>query len=509
MPAESGALVVGALGVLAPQAVFHGRYRVIAALRAGGMGAVYEVLDERTGAPRALKIVHPDLLHHSGASEEYRARFAHEATVTGMIESDHIVRVLDAGVDDATGMPFLTMELLRGLDLAALVEERGALSAAEVCTYLGQASIALDKTHAAGIVHRDLKPENLFLTQRDDGSPCVKILDFGIAKTTRVGSGVETTGIVGSPLYMAPEQLLLDQPLGPPVDVYALGQTAYTLLVGEPYWRPEFERASSPIAAALHLSAGIPEPFSTRARHRKNLDLPGSLDAWFAKCVARSPADRFASASSAVVSLAEALGLTSAAPAPARPRPLPRPGFARGRRRWRRCDSYPARRPPALRVSRHRRRGAEPRARRGLGVLDGRPGQGLSRGVPAKDAAALGQTLVRPRGHLGVSRAKTRGRRVRGENHGARPAKWLRPLGEHHLELDHENAIGAHVRGAGFARVFVFQGRSRGRPLAARLALNAPPNASIRLSPGKTCECGSRAPRPPAAAPAAPFRARP
>lgn len=307
------------LGALAPSALFHGRYRIVNALRAGGMGAVYEVIDERTGGRRALKVIHPDLLHHSGAGEEYRARFAREATVTGSIESDHLVRVLDAGVDEATGLPFLTMELLRGQDLGALLRDRGTLPGVEVCTYLGQASLGLDKTHEAGIVHRDLKPENLFLTHRDDGSPCIKVLDFGIAKTTRAEVVAETTGVVGSPLYMAPEQLMLDEPIGPPVDVYALGQTAYTLLVGEPYWRPEYERASSPIAAALQLSSGISVPMTARARSRKNVELPAALDAWFERCVARRPTHRYASASEAVVALAEALGVTSTAPASVTP----------------------------------------------------------------------------------------------------------------------------------------------------------------------------------------------
>jgi len=302
--------------------LFHGRYRLVRALKSGGMGAVYEVSDERTGGARALKIIHPDLLQ---SSPDFRARFALEASITGAIESDHLVRVFDAGVDEPSGIPFLVMELLRGKDLSVLLSEQGRLDPVDACTYLGQASMALDKTHAAGIIHRDLKPDNLFLTRRDDGSPCIKILDFGIAKATDPRSGgVETTSVMGSPLYMAPEQLLLDQPMTPAVDVHGLGQTAYTLLVGEPYWRSEYERASSPIAAAIALSSGIPEPMSVRAKSRNGLDLPPAMDAWFATCVARRPEERFSSASQAIVALAEALGLvrpSSPAPEPARSRP--------------------------------------------------------------------------------------------------------------------------------------------------------------------------------------------
>jgi len=316
----------GALHALAPGYLFHGRYRVTRPLRAGGMGTVYEVTDERTGSRRALKIIRPTLLLEQG---DFRARFEREARITGEVESDHIVRVLDAGVDATMGLPFLVMEYLRGADLGALLADQGAFAPADVCTYLAQAAIALDRTHAAGIVHRDLKPENLFLTRRDDGSPCIKVLDFGIATTSDRAAGVETTGVLGSPLYMAPEQLLLDQPTGPAMDVYALGQTTYTLLVGEAYWTPEYERTPSAIALALHLASGIQEPMTERARRRKAALLPASLDRWFSTCVARDPAGRFPSGSAAIAALTALLFPTPGAPAPA---PLPTPVPPRARR---------------------------------------------------------------------------------------------------------------------------------------------------------------------------------
>src|SRR4029077_21112745 len=131
-----------------------------------------------------------------------------EGRVTGDIESDHLVRISDAGVDDATGMPFLVMDLLRGEDLGATLKQRGPIPPAEAVTFLSQVALALDKTHAAGIVHRDLKPENLFVTRRDDGPPCVKILDFGIAKVIAQSQATQhTTEAIGTPLYMAPEQI--------------------------------------------------------------------------------------------------------------------------------------------------------------------------------------------------------------------------------------------------------------------------------------------------------------
>src|ERR1700733_1234767 len=103
------------LAALLPDAVFAGRYRVVSPIKAGGMGAVYEVIDQATNAHRALKVMLPSVVEDG----DMRARFALEARITGDVESDHIVQVLHAGVDDATGMPFIVMELLRGRDLGA------------------------------------------------------------------------------------------------------------------------------------------------------------------------------------------------------------------------------------------------------------------------------------------------------------------------------------------------------------------------------------------------------
>src|SRR5262245_37221126 len=123
------------------------------------MGAVFEVVHVETQRRRALKVMLPELLHN----QQLRERFQHEARVTANVDSEHIVDVFDAGIDDATGMPFLVMELLQGRDLGRILEEQGPIEPELAITYLRQVASALDKTHAAGIVHRDLKPENLFL----------------------------------------------------------------------------------------------------------------------------------------------------------------------------------------------------------------------------------------------------------------------------------------------------------------------------------------------------------
>jgi serine/threonine-protein kinase len=158
-------------------AIFAGRYRVIRCIAAGGMGAVYEVLHLETERRRALKVMLPHVLQ----SEDLRQRFKQEAKVAAHIDSEYIVEVFDAGLDEATGMPFLVMELLRGEELGKRLKRLGRFAPADVVSYLHQTALALDRTHRANIVHRDLKPENLFLTDREDGPPRVKVLDFGVA----------------------------------------------------------------------------------------------------------------------------------------------------------------------------------------------------------------------------------------------------------------------------------------------------------------------------------------
>lgn len=272
--------------------VFYGRYRVERRLGAGAMGAVYEVVDERTQSLRALKVMQPSLVR----DPVQRERFAQEAQITGKIESDHLVRVLDAGVDPASGMPFLTMELLRGETLSKELERRRVLPVADVKLYLQQISFGLTKTHEAGIVHRDLKPDNLFVTKRDDGSPCIKILDFGIAKVVaRSQPGAATR--VGTPLYMAPEQLAGKGTVGPPTDIHALGHLAYEMLVGEPYWAEEGRSTEGVMPFFEKLLKGPVELPGVRAKRRCDVTLPPGFDAWFSKCVAHDSADRYSSVS--------------------------------------------------------------------------------------------------------------------------------------------------------------------------------------------------------------------
>jgi serine/threonine-protein kinase len=298
--------------------IFSGRYRIVRCLATGGMGAVYEAIHVETERRRALKVMLPHLFE----SDDLRERFKREARISGQVESEYIVDVSDAGVDAATGMPFLVMELLRGEDLSQRLKRVGRLPPGEVLTYLQQAALGLDRTHAAAIVHRDLKPQNLFLTQREDGSPLLKILDFGIAKVVAQGTTAGATQSLGTPLYMAPEQFRTATNLTPAVDIYALGMVAYTLMVGKAYWSREAQDAGNLIALAMAAVQGPIEPATQRAA-ALGVTLPPSFDAWFTLVTAAHPAARFPTAGEAVRALAAALG---AAPAPVHARERPNAG---------------------------------------------------------------------------------------------------------------------------------------------------------------------------------------
>jgi eukaryotic-like serine/threonine-protein kinase len=293
---------------LADGVVFANRYRIVRCLARGGMGAVYEVIHLDTNRKRALKAMHSHILH----SEELRQRFHREARVAAEVESDFIVDVFDTGVDDATGMPFLCMELLRGEELSRRLRRLGRIPAAELALYLHQTALALDKTHQAGIIHRDLKPENLFLTEREDGPPRIKVLDFGIAKVLEDGmnSGPATLSM-GTPLYMSPEQFSPKAGLTSASDVYALGMIAYTCLVGTPYWEEE-ARIGNIFAFGAVAGRGPNEPASARAsKHR--VTLPKGFDEWFTTVTNVDPERRFSPATAATRALGELLGSPVAA----------------------------------------------------------------------------------------------------------------------------------------------------------------------------------------------------
>ncbi|MBK8259197.1 MAG: protein kinase [Polyangiaceae bacterium] len=284
--------------------VIAGRYRVEQKLGQGGMGSVFLVQHVHTDERLALKLLHSTVVTDQATLD----RFRREARTPARIDSDHVVRVTDADVaPELDNVPFLVMEYLRGEDLEHLASRRGTLPPSEVVLLLAQAARGLDKAHTLGIVHRDLKPENLFITQREDGTPNLKILDFGIAKMTgqsdvkEAGKLTATGQIFGTPLYMSPEQAMAEsEKISPQTDVWALGLIAHRLLTGKEFWTA---------STLTHLVAQIAfEPIPPPSE--RGCTLGAAYDEWFGKCVARDPSVRFKSAGEAVSALAASLRVT-------------------------------------------------------------------------------------------------------------------------------------------------------------------------------------------------------
>ncbi|MEI8258438.1 MAG: protein kinase [Deltaproteobacteria bacterium] len=289
-----------------PGTVFAREFRVVRALAQGGMGSVYVAVQLATQKERALKVMRPSLVRDARSRE----RFLHEARAGAALESDHVVEVVGAGVDDETGAPWLAMELLRGETLAEVIAKRGRLEPREVRECMEQMRHALTAAHRVGLVHRDLKPENIFLAtpRRADVAFTLKVLDFGIAKTLDgTDGGKATQSTAGSPLWMAPEQANAE-PVSTATDVWPLGLLAYWMLTGRYYWNAVYGEGTT-IAALLGevLLAPI-EPASVRAA-RTGLAglLPPGFDAWFARCVDRTPMVRFAEGGAALTALLDVL----------------------------------------------------------------------------------------------------------------------------------------------------------------------------------------------------------
>ena len=214
--------------------ILDDRYKIVQPLGEGGMGAVYEARHLGTGRRVAVKVITCQLAH----TELVVARFQREARAAGTVESAHIAQILDSGKDLKTGLPFLVMEYLTGQDVQQLFTKLGPLPPDLALRILGQACLGLAKAHGAKVMHRDLKPANLFLAQRDEGELAIKILDFGIAKikmdevVSVQPDLTRTNSMLGSPLYMSPEQARGSKDIDYRTDIWSLGVVLYKLLSG-------------------------------------------------------------------------------------------------------------------------------------------------------------------------------------------------------------------------------------------------------------------------------------
>lgn len=216
--------------VTTPGTILLGKYRVDSVIGRGAMGIVIAATNIGLNQKVAIKFMLPG----KGTNPERHERFMREARIAARLTNQHIARVLDVGTLEESAAPYLVMEFLRGKDLEGVLEERGVLPFAEAVSYVLQVCEAVAEAHKAGIVHRDLKPANLFLTKLADGSACVKVLDFGVSKLTETG-GAELThesAVMGSPLYMPPEQMQASRDVDARADVWSLGIVLYQLVAG-------------------------------------------------------------------------------------------------------------------------------------------------------------------------------------------------------------------------------------------------------------------------------------
>jgi serine/threonine-protein kinase len=223
-----------------------------------------------------------------GATDEVTTeRFVREAQAAARLQSEHAVRVMDAGVLPG-GQPYLVMELLEGCDLAELLALSGPIEVPEFVDYMLQSLEGIAHAHAAGIVHRDLKPSNLFLSLRPDGSNAIKVLDFGISKSTVEGRGADVTkltgqAVLGSPAYMSPEQVRSASSVDARSDVWSLGVTMYELLTGRmPF---EGDGVGEMLAAILEADA-VPV-------HEVRPQVPPALSDAVMRCLRRNRDERW------------------------------------------------------------------------------------------------------------------------------------------------------------------------------------------------------------------------
>jgi serine/threonine protein kinase len=268
------------------------KYRVEKVIGEGGMGVVFAAQHLVLGQRVAVKV-----LHTKGVSGDVIVeRFMREAQAVARLQGEHVARVMDAGSLE-NGFPFLAMEYLEGCDLEELVKLDGPLRIEEAADCVLQALAAIAEAHAQGIIHRDLKPSNLFLSVRPDGSNIVKILDFGISKQSSTSAlDKELTGhaVLGTPTYMAPEQLRNASTVDSRADLWSLGVVLYVLLCGEVPFDGE---------GVGEIFAAILETEAPRVR-LKRPDVPEGLDEIVARCLTRKIDDRWEDAAELARALA-------------------------------------------------------------------------------------------------------------------------------------------------------------------------------------------------------------
>ncbi|HWM88298.1 MAG TPA: serine/threonine-protein kinase, partial [Kofleriaceae bacterium] len=249
------------------------RYRIDRLIGRGGMGAVYLAHDEVLDELVALKVVSAA---HSSDPQESADRFRREASAARRVLSPNVIRIHDLG-QTKSGLLYISMEHFAGRTLAEIIQTRGPLPLSELRDILGQVCDGLGAAHEAGVVHRDLKPQNVLVGERRS----VKIIDFGLAKSTFLRGMTATGLIMGTPHYMAPEQVKGDD-VGAACDIYALGALAFHAATGQ----PPFDGATPIAVGFAHLTEPPRDPRLLRP------DLPEELGRAILSALSKLPRER-------------------------------------------------------------------------------------------------------------------------------------------------------------------------------------------------------------------------
>ena len=283
----------------APGVSLAGRYRVVRLIGEGAIGEVYEAFDETLGEPVALKTLHAQVASHAVTVE----RFRREIQLARRIAHRNVCRSLEFGrhrMPDGVEVPFLTMELLRGASLAKEMHRKGRYTTEEVLPLDLQMAAGLQAAHEAGVIHRDFKPGNIVLVPEADAPagtpPRLVIMDFGLARRHGLGEQTLThTGeALGTPLYMAPEQVTSGvEPTTPATDIYALGMVLYEMLTAD----MPFKGNSTTVMTLKRLRE---KPASPRTMVP---ELDPRWEAVILRCLERAPARRFQSAAEVAAAL--------------------------------------------------------------------------------------------------------------------------------------------------------------------------------------------------------------
>ena len=275
----------------APGDLVANKYRIVRAIGRGGMGVVFAARHELLDQTVALKVLLPDIAAYPDAV----SRFLNEARASARIRSEHVATVMDVGLLDG-GMAYIVMELLEGTDLEALLLSHGVLSVEEIARCMLEALEGVAHAHALGIVHRDLKPSNLFRAVRPDGSVSIKVLDFGISKAQRPendAAATATHAMLGSPLFMSPEQVRSAKTVDARSDLWSLGVIMYRLVTGQP---PFTGGNLGEVLAAI-----LTEPHAPIARLRPGV--PDAFSKIVDRCLERDRDRRYANAAELAIAL--------------------------------------------------------------------------------------------------------------------------------------------------------------------------------------------------------------